>query len=158
MLNLAGFDCDLRDVEARILSGLNGDKLRGVESPGDSVQRTLQGSLASVFRRPPETSSGAGAEHPYEVPVPLANQGIEVLRRSVVDKSPVFTAGLQQRMQTIRKDAALAKEHRMQVHALALFDASDSWAPIEPVKGVPVTRTALERVTSTVLEKECSPQ
>ena len=158
MLNFTGFDCDLCDVEARILRGPNGDKLRGVISPGDSVQRTLQGSLGGSFRRPPETSSGAGAEHPYEVPVPLANQGIEVLRSGLADKSPAFAAGLKPRVQTIRKDAPLAKVYRMQVHARALFDASDSCAPIEPVKGLPVTRTVLARVTRTVLEKECSPQ
>ena len=121
LLDMAGLQCDFCDVEAWILRDLNRIKLGGVESPRDSLQRTRQSSLGRLFRRQPQASSRA-ALHPHKVPARLADHCIENRRRDLFHKRPVVAEVLPERIQTIRKDAPLAQENRMRLHACALLD------------------------------------
>jgi hypothetical protein len=127
--------CDVDNVEARILRNLNGIKLGRVKSLRDSLQRTSQSSISCLFPRGPDASSRAGALHPHEVPACLTDHGIEYRRRDRFYQRPVVGYGLLEGIEAIREDAPLAEKNGMELHARALFDAAGAALPAEPVKG-----------------------
>jgi hypothetical protein len=124
LLDLAGLQCDLRDVEAGILRDLNRLQLGGVESPRDSLKRARQSSIGRVFLRQPKPPSRTGALHPHEMPSCLANHPIENRCRHLLHERPVIANGLPERLQTIRKHAPIAQENGMQLHVCALLYAA----------------------------------
>ena len=108
MLELAGPDVDLRNVEAGILCYSNRIQFGSVESLGNSLERMGQSSGGYALPSFPEASSGTGTMDPNKVPSRLANHRIEDWRSEIFDNRPVSANGLLERIKSIWEDAALA--------------------------------------------------
>lgn len=131
LLNLAGLYCDFRDLKSWILCNLNGLKLRGVESPRKSLERTEQCSMRRLFLREPKAPARTGAHHPHEVPAGLADHRIENRRSDLFYQRPIDAKGIPERIQIIRQEAASAQKHGTQPHACALLDTAVAAASLE---------------------------
>jgi hypothetical protein len=77
LLDLAGLQCNVRDVKAWKFPSLKGNKLDGIVLPRQMIEGTLQRSLCRICLRDPKAFSGVRAVHRQEVPAHPANHGVE---------------------------------------------------------------------------------
>src|SRR5579863_2866454 len=78
LLNLPGFHCDVRNVEARKPRDSKRIKLGSIESLVDASQRAGQSSMNRIFFCQPESLARTRSLHPHKVPAGFSNHHVKI--------------------------------------------------------------------------------